>query len=98
MSADSSPDPHGTVETTGHGHGTVDTPHVQHEKPEDWGWHKEFPLGRQIAGWACVVILGLYLTGWHYNHTGTVTIIVLMILLAGGLLFDRKRQRTQWRR
>jgi hypothetical protein len=90
MAADNTPDVHH--------HGEVDSVEHPHEKPEDWGWHHEFTTGRQIGGWFSVLTLGLYLTGWHYNHTGTVTIIVLMILLIGGLLWDRKRQRTQWRR
>jgi hypothetical protein len=78
-------------------HGEIEAVHAEHEKPEDWGWHREFPVGRQIGGWFSVIVLGLYLTGWHYNHGGTFAILLIMAFLVAGLLWDRKRRRTQWR-
>jgi hypothetical protein len=71
--------------------------HVEHERPEDWGWHHEFRSGRQIGGWLSFLILLALLTTTHYNKAGTVGILLTMIALAGGLIWDRQRRRTQWR-
>jgi uncharacterized membrane protein len=71
--------------------------HAAHERPEDWGWHHEFTAGRQIAGWITFIVLGLLLTSTHYNGAGVLATILVMIGLAGGLIWDRQRRRTQWR-
>jgi uncharacterized membrane protein YkgB len=71
--------------------------HAEHERPEDWGWHHEFTTGRQVAGWISVVILALLLTSTHYNMAGIVGMLLVMAGLAGGLIWDRQRRRTQWR-
>jgi protein-S-isoprenylcysteine O-methyltransferase Ste14 len=83
-----------------HGHQLTDgsEQHVEHERPEDWGWHHEFSKGRQIMGWFSVLVLGLFLTTTHYNMAGSVGILLTMLALAGGLIWDRQRRKTQWRR
>lgn len=78
-------------------HQLTDGAEHEHERPEDWGWHHEFTHGRQIMGWFSVLVLGLLLTTTHYNHTGSLAIVLIMLALAGGLLWDRQRRRTQWR-
>jgi len=69
----------------------------EHERPEDWGWHHEFVTGRQVGGWVTFLILGALLTTTHYNGTGAVALIAMMALLLVGLIWDRRRRRTQWR-
>lgn len=71
--------------------------HLEHERPEDWGWHHEFRRGRQIGGWLSFLILLALLTTTHYNKAGSVAILLTMIVLAGGLIWDRQRRRTQYR-
>jgi hypothetical protein len=81
-----------------HGHQITDgAAHPEHERPEQWGWHHDFRKGRQIAGWLSVIVLGLFLTTTHYNLMGALGIILAMVTIAGGLLVDRQRSRTQWR-
>jgi hypothetical protein len=81
-----------------HGTGSdVEHAHAEHERPEDWGWHHEFRSGRQIGGWVSFLILAVLLTTTHYNQAGSFAIILVMVILAGGLLWDRKRRKTQWR-
>ena len=70
----------------------------EHERPEDWGWHHEFVTGRQVGGWVTFLILGLLLTTTHYNATGDVALISMMLVLLVGLVWDIRRRRTQWRR
>ena len=72
-------------------------PAAEHERPEDWGWHHEFVTGRQVGGWITFLILGALLTTTHYNGTGDVALIAMMVVLAIGLVWDRRRRRTQWR-
>lgn len=79
-------------------HSNPDSEHAtDHERPEQWGWHHEFAIGRQVAGWICFVILALLLTSTHYNDAGIVGMLLVMAVLAGGLIWDRHRRRTQWR-
>jgi uncharacterized membrane protein len=80
-----------------HAHELTDGSEHEHERPEDWGWHHEFTKGRQIAGWFSVIILALFLTTTHYNLAGSLGIVLVMLGLVGGLLYDRKRRKTQWR-
>ena len=99
MAADDVPDTRIAPELarTDEGSHSVDVHAVEHEKPEDWGWHHEFTKGRQIGGWFSFLILAVLLTTTHYNHAGSLAIILVMIVLAGGLIWDRQRRRTQWR-
>jgi hypothetical protein len=69
----------------------------EHERPEDWGWHHEFVTGRQVGGWVTFLILGALLTTTHYNRTGNLALILTMVMLAGGLIWDWRRRKNQWR-
>lgn len=81
-----------------HGTGSdVEHAHAEHETPEDWGWHHEFRSGRQIGGWMTVLILLVLLTTTHYNRTGDIALVLGAVIVAGGLLWDRQRRKTQWR-
>ncbi|MEO9238116.1 MAG: DUF2631 domain-containing protein, partial [Jatrophihabitantaceae bacterium] len=66
----------------------VEHAHAEHEQPEDWGWHHEFSAGRQIGGWLSFLILAVLLTTTHYNGAGSVAILLTMVALAGGLIWD----------
>ncbi len=81
-------------------HGSHDVEHVDHEDtgaPEQWGWHHDFSKGRQIGGWLSFLVLLALLTTTHYNKAGSLAILLTMIVLAGGLIWDRQRKKTQWR-
>jgi hypothetical protein len=80
--------------TTGAEVARTEFPHL---RPEDWGWHHEFTTGRQVAGWLCVIVLGLFLTSTHYNNAGSLAILLIMLAMIGGLIWDRHRRRTLWR-
>ena len=70
---------------------------IEEERPEDWGWHHEFVTGRQVGGWVTFLILGALFTTTHYNATGDVALLSMMVVLAIGLIWDRRRRRNQWR-
>ncbi len=88
--------PHAEVESHG-AHAEVEHLSAGAGDPERWGWHHEFRLGRQVGGWMTVIVLGLLLTTTHYNGAGSIALIVFMVLVAGGLVFDLQRRRTEWR-
>jgi hypothetical protein len=79
-----------TGDDDGHGH-------IAHERPEQWGWHREFRTGRQVMGWISVAIVLLMITATHYNLAGALALSVTAIILAAGLIWDLRRRRTQWR-
>ncbi|WP_375478333.1 DUF2631 domain-containing protein [uncultured Jatrophihabitans sp.] len=68
------------------------------EHPEDWGWHGEFGVWAQVAGWVTVVILVLMMTATHYNLQGTLFLGLTAGLLVVGLLFERQRRKNAWRK
>lgn len=71
--------------------------HGEHERPEDWGWHHEFTLARQIAGWFSIVVLILLMTSTHYNLAGQTFTVATVLALAAGLIADLRRRRTLYR-
>jgi hypothetical protein len=68
------------------------------DHPSDWGWHGEWGRATRIGGWVCVVILVLLCTTTHYNHAGTLALLLSAAFLVVGLLWDAQRRRTSWRK
>lgn len=71
---------------------------IEHEKPEDWGWHADFGRAARIAGWISVVVVLSGLTATHYNESGTGALLIVAALMVVGLLWDARKRRTSWRR
>ncbi|MEP6851203.1 MAG: hypothetical protein ABJA87_00825 [bacterium] len=92
MSAVERASEHGGVELHGQ-----DQP-VHHERPEDWGWHADLGGWARFGGIFSLIVLGLGLTATKYNNAGTVAIVTCMVLIVIGLLVDRQKRRTSWRR
>ncbi|MDV6012786.1 DUF2631 domain-containing protein [Haloechinothrix sp. LS1_15] len=68
------------------------------EPSVEWGWHDHFPKGRQIAGWAVVLILLGMLYGPHESNIENYFLVFTALIIGGGLLWDLHRRRTSWRR
>jgi hypothetical protein len=70
---------------------------IEHERPEDWGWHGETGKLGRAGAWFATLILLTFLFG---NHTGRVEdlwligIAAVMVLI---LLWDIRRRRNAWR-
>jgi Protein of unknown function (DUF2631) len=71
--------------------------------PEDepsvgWGWHAEFPRGRQIAGWFTVVVLLLMTIGNHEGHIEDIYLVGFAVVIAFALVHDYRGRKRSWRR
>lgn len=79
-----------------HQHGSAPVP-VEHERPEDWGWHHEWRLAAPAVGWIATIALLLLIFG---NHTGNVEnyfLIGVAAFMALLLVLDRVRRKNAWR-
>jgi hypothetical protein len=70
---------------------------IQHERPEEWGWHGETGKWGRFGAWIAVLFTLAYVLG---NHEGRVEdlwivgIVVVMILI---LVYDHFRRKNAWR-
>ena len=70
---------------------------IEHERPEDWGWHGETGKKGRIGSIIAIVILLCFMFG---NHQGKVEdlwvggIALVMILL---VIADWRRRKNAWR-
>lgn len=71
-----------------------------HEEPSaEWGWHGRFPRGREIGG--IITTIGIFVMAFWGNHvaeTERLWLLGIGIALVAGLVWDRVRRRTSWRR
>ncbi|MGY1719359.1 MULTISPECIES: DUF2631 domain-containing protein [unclassified Blastococcus] len=71
---------------------------VEHEQPEDWGWHGETGKWGQIGGWIATAVILLYLVGNHEGRVEDLWLIGLAAVMATVLIWDIRRKKTAWRR
>ena len=70
---------------------------VEHERPEDWGWHGETGKWGRIGGWIAVVVTLTYLIGNHEGRTEDLWVAGTALLMVVILLWDRSRRKNAWR-
>ena len=70
---------------------------IQHERPEEWGWHGETGKKGRIGAVIAILILLSFMIG---NHQGKVEdlwvagIALVMILI---MIWDWRRRKNAWR-
>jgi hypothetical protein len=74
-----------------------DTP-VQHERPEEWGWHHEMGKYGRIALILPIVFLFAMLFGNHDGRVEDIWVVGSGLLLIGILIWDVRRRKNAWRR
>ena len=72
--------------------------HHPDEHPTDWGWHGEWGRAADIAGVIVAIILILMVTATHYNHSGTVWLLLFAAGILGGVAWNVQRRRNAWRK
>jgi hypothetical protein len=71
---------------------------VEHERPEDWGWHGETGKLGRIGAWFCVILLLLYTVGRnHEGHVEDLWLIGIAGVMVLILLWDIRRRKNAWR-
>ena len=71
---------------------------VQHESPEDWGWHGETGKWGQIGGWIATIVLLTYLIGNPEGRVEDLWLYGIAAIMALILIWDIRRKKTAWRR
>jgi hypothetical protein len=71
---------------------------VEHERPEEWGWHGQTgKLGRAGAVVATVFLLLLVVGNEPFPSTGHVWVIGIVAFIVLILLWDSRRRKNAWR-
>jgi hypothetical protein len=70
---------------------------VEHERPEDWGWHGEMGKWGRRTWWIPVLVILAYLKGNHQGNVENIWLIGTAVLLVVVFLYDRIRRKNAWR-
>jgi hypothetical protein len=70
---------------------------VEHERPEDWGWHGEMGKWGRRTWWIAPLVLLAFLVGNHEGNVENIFLIALAALMVIVFLFDRIRRKNAWR-
>lgn len=89
----------GRVNQPGREEGIVraDAQPIQHERPEDWGWHGETGKWGRITSWIAILFLAAYLVGNHEGRIEDLWVAGLVVLLVLLKVYDWFRRRNAWR-
>ena len=70
---------------------------VEHERPEEWGWHGEMgKWGRRLAVIPILFLLSM-LIGNHQGRWEDLWLIGFAVLLTVILVWDARRRKNAWR-
>jgi hypothetical protein len=70
---------------------------VEHERPEDWGWHGETGRWGRIGGVIATLFMLAYLFGNHEGRIEDLWVVAIAGLMILVLLLDWRRRRNAWR-
>ena len=70
---------------------------VEHERPEEWGWHAETGKWGRIGAWISVLVLLSYLIGNHEGRMEDLWIVGIALGMVIILLWDIRRRKNAWR-
>ena len=70
---------------------------VEHERPEDWGWHGETGKASRIAGIVMIVFLLVMIKGNHQGRVEDLWLVGLAAAVAVSLIWDARRRKNAWR-
>jgi hypothetical protein len=82
---------------TEHQTGHPGLPAHRHERPEDWGWHREMGRGARLGGIVCALLLlslvfASHGSTWELIWSGGFAASIIIVLL-----WDRHRRKNAWR-
>ena len=71
---------------------------VEHERPEDWGWHGETGKWGRVGAWIAILALLGFLVGRnHEGHVEDLWVLGIAAVMVLILLWDMRRRKNAWR-
>jgi uncharacterized membrane protein YeaQ/YmgE (transglycosylase-associated protein family) len=70
---------------------------VEHERPEEWGWHGETGKLGRIGAWIATLILLSFLIGNHQGRMEDLFLIGIAAVMIVILVWDIFRRKNAWR-
>jgi hypothetical protein len=70
---------------------------IEHESPEDWGWHAEMGKFGRIGAVIATLVLLTFLIGNHQGHVEDLWILALALIMILIMIADWRRRRNAWR-
>ena len=70
---------------------------VEHERPEEWGWHGETGKKGRIGALITVFILLAFLVGNHRGRIEDLWLLGIALSIALILVWDMRRRKNAWR-
>ncbi len=70
---------------------------VEHERPEDWGWHGETGKWGRVGAVIATVFMLAYLFGNHEGRIEDIWVVFIAAVMILILLLDWRRRRNAWR-
>ena len=70
---------------------------VEHERPEDWGWHGETGKKGRIGAIVATLILLAFIFGNHQGKVEDLWIVGIALVMIIILLLDWRRRKNAWR-
>lgn len=89
----------GTEDVTAHiaGRPPAQVAPIEHERPEDWGWHHEWRRIAPLVGWAMTIVMVLLIFGNHRGNIENYWLIGLAAVMAAVLIREQIKRRNSWR-
>ncbi len=70
---------------------------IEHEHPEDWGWHGETGKWGRVGAVIATLFIFAYLVGNHEGRIEDIWIVATGVLMIGVLVWDWRRRKNAWR-
>ena len=70
---------------------------VEHERPEEWGWHGETGKAGRIGAWIATLILLTFLVGNHEGRMEDYWLIGIAVVMIIIVVADARRRKNAWR-
>jgi hypothetical protein len=70
---------------------------VEHERPEEWGWHGETGRWGRVGAWFATLFMLSYLVGNHEGRMEDLWLLGTALVMILILVWDMRRRRNAWR-
>jgi hypothetical protein len=75
----------------------LDEEPIEHERPEDWGWHGSTGKAGRFGAVIAILFTFAYLWGNHEGRVEDIWIVAIGLLMILILVIDWRRRKNAWR-